>query len=102
MKGSDLETGFVPSSLLGAIVFFGLLAILGWLLVRETLKIVLKPVLVFVALALLAVWVGILDGTILEEGLTWIGDKLIMGVSAVAEWAVGSYESATGSAPPSD
>lgn len=97
-----METGFVPSSLLGAVVFFGLLAIIGWLLVRETLKIVLKPALVFVALALIAVWVGILDGTILEEGLSWVGDRLIMGVAAVSEWAVGSYETATGSAPPAN
>ena len=95
-----METGFLPSSLLGAVVFFGLLAIIGWLLVRETLKIVLKPALVFVVLALLAVWAGILDGTVLEEGLTWVGDRLILAVSAVSEWAVGSYETATGSAPP--
>jgi len=95
-----LETGFLPSSLLGAVVFFGLLAIIGWLLVRETLKIVLKPALVFVVLALLAVWAGILDGTVLEEGLTWVGYRLILAVSAVSEWAVGSYETATGSAPP--
>ena len=80
---------------------FGLLAIIGWLLVRETLKIVLKPMLVFVVLALLAVWAGILDGTVLEEGLTWVGDRLILAVSAVSEWAVGSYEAAPGSAPPS-
>jgi hypothetical protein len=97
-----LETGFIPSSLLGAVVFFGLLAIIGWLLVRETLKIVLKPALVFVALALLAVWVGILDGTVLEDGLTWIGDQLVGGVTAVSEWAIGSYEAAAGSAPPTD
>ena len=95
-----METGFLPSSLLGAVVFFGLLAIIGWLLVRETLKIVLKPALVFVVLALLAVWAGILDGTVLEEGLTWVGYRLILAVSAVSEWAVGSYETATGSAPP--
>ena len=97
-----METGFLPSSLLGAVVFFGLLAIIGWLLVRETLKIVLKPVLVFVVLALLGVWAGILDGTILEEGLTWVGDRLIVGVSAVSEGAVGSYETATGSSPPTN
>ena len=95
-----MEIGFLPSSLLGAVVFFGLLAIIGWLLVRETLKIVLKPILVFVVLALLAVWAGILDGTVLEEGLTWVGDRLILAVSAVSEWAVGSYEATTGSAPP--
>ena len=96
-----METGFEPSSLLGAVVFFGLLAMLGWLLIRETLKIVLKPALVFVALALLAVWAGVLEGTVLESGLAWIGDKLITGVTAVSDWAVGSYEAATGSAPPS-
>ena len=95
-----MDTGFLPSSVLGAVVFFGLLAMIGWLLVRETLRLVLKPVLVFVALALFAVWAGILDGTVLEEGLSWIGDRLILGLTAISEWSVEAFESAAGSSPP--
>lgn len=90
----------IPSSLLGAIVFFGVLAMIGWLLIRETLRIVLKPLLVFVALALAAVWAGILDGTVVEQALAWIGDRLILGATAISDWSVGAFESSAGTAPP--
>ncbi len=90
----------IPSSLLGAAVFFGVLAMLGWLLIRETLRIVLKPLLIFVVLALAAVWAGILDGTVVEQALAWVGDRLILGATALSDWAVGAFETAAASAPP--
>jgi hypothetical protein len=90
----------IPSSLLGAAVFFGILAMLGWLLIRETLRIVLKPLLVFVVLALAAVWAGILDGTVVEQGLAWVGDRLILGATILSDWAVGAFETAAASSPP--
>lgn len=89
-----LDLAPLPSSLLGAAVFFGLLVMIGWLLIRETLRIVLKPVLIFVLLALLAVWAGILDGTVVEQALSWIGDRLILILTAVSGWAVGVFEAA--------
>ena len=94
-----LEFGPLPSSLLGAAVFFGLLAIIAWLLIKETLRIVLKPALVFMVLALLAVWAGLLEGTVVEETLSWLGDRLILGVTAISEWAVGAFETASESTP---
>lgn len=94
-----LDVGPIPSSLLGAVVFLGLLAMIGWLLIRETLRIVLKPALVFILLALLAVWAGLLDGTVVEEVLSWMGDRLILAVTAISEWAVGAFETASGSKP---
>ncbi|MEE8488159.1 MAG: hypothetical protein V3S56_08310 [Gemmatimonadota bacterium] len=94
-----MDVGPIPSSLLGAVVFLGLLAMIGWLLIRETLRIVLKPALVFILLALLAVWAGLLDGTVVEEVLSWMGDRLILAVTAISEWAVGAFETASGSAP---
>jgi hypothetical protein len=96
-----LDAGPIPSSLLGAVVFFGLLAIIAWLLIRETLRIVLKPALVFILLALLAVWAGLLDGTVVEGFLSWMGDRLILAVTAISEWAVGAFETVSGSAPAS-
>ena len=72
---------------------------IGWLLIRETLRIVLKPALVFVLLALIAVWAGFLDGTLVEDALSWMGDRLILGVTMVAEWAVEAFDSASGSSP---
>jgi len=94
-----LEVGPLPSSLLGAAVFFGILTMIGWLLIKETLRLVLKPALVFMLLALLAVWAGLLEGTVIEQTLSWLGDRLILGVTAVSEWAVGAFETATDSTP---
>lgn len=94
-----MDIGPLPSSLLGAVVFFGLLAMIGWLLIRETLRIVLKPALVFVLVALIAVWAGFLDGTLVEEALSWTGDRLILGVAVVAEWAVEAFDTASGGSP---
>jgi hypothetical protein len=88
----------VPPSLVGAVVFFGLLAMIAWLLIRETLRIVLKPALVVVAVALIAVWAGFLDETVVGESLTWLGERLVGGVSLASEWAIDAWE--TVGAPP--
>ncbi len=90
-----LDIGPIPSSMLGAAVFFGLLAMIAWLTIRETLRIILKPALVFILLALVAVWAGLLDGTVVDEVLSWMGDRLILAVTAISDWAVGAFESAS-------
>lgn len=87
-----MESLPIPSSLVGALVFFGLLTMIMWLAIRETLRIILKPVLVIAALALVAIWAGLLDETVVGTGLTWIGDRLIRGVSVAAEWAASAFE----------
>lgn len=92
-----LNIGPIPSSLLGTAVFFGLLAMIGWLLIRETLRIVLKPALVFMLLVFLAVWAGLLDGTVVEAALSWMGNRLILSVTAISDWAVGVFETASDS-----
>jgi hypothetical protein len=85
--------------MLGAAVFFGLLAMIAWLTIRETLRIILKPALVFILLALVAVWAGLLDGTVVEEVLSWMGDRLILAVTIISEWAMGAFETASGGKP---
>lgn len=87
-----MESLPVPTSLVGAVVFFGLLAMIAWLLVRETLRIVLKPALIVAALALVAVWAGVLDETVIGRSLTWLGDQLVVGLSLAAEWATEAWE----------
>ena len=94
-----MESLPVPSSLLGAVVFFALLAMIAWLLIRETLRIVLKPALLFAGLVLIAVWVGLLDGTVVERWLSWLGDRLVFGVAEIAEWASAAYEQSAASGP---
>lgn len=90
-----MESLPVPSSLLGAIVFFGLLAMIAWLLIRETLRIILKPALLFAGVVLIAVWAGWLDGTFVERWMSWLGDRLVFAVAEVAEWASAAYEQTT-------
>lgn len=87
-----MESLPVPASLIGAAVFFGLLAMIAWLLIRETLRLVLKPVLVIGAVALLAVWAGVLDETAVGGWLEWLGDRLLAGVSLAAEWVAQAWE----------
>lgn len=87
-----MESLPVPTSLVGAMVFFGLLAMIAWLLIRETLRIVLKPVLIVVAIALIAVWAGVLDETVIGRSLTWVGDRLVIGLSLASEWAIEAWE----------
>lgn len=91
-----MEPDALPSSLIGAVVFFGLIAMIAWLVIRETVRIVLKPALVVALLALVAVWAGLLEGTAVEGALAWIGDRLVLGLSAAAEWAAEAYEGMTG------
>lgn len=95
----QMESLPVPTSLVGAVVFFGLLAMIAWLLIRETLRIVLKPALVVAAIALLAVWAGFLDETVIGRSLTWLGDRLVIGLSLASEWAIEAWEAVGPGAP---
>lgn len=97
-----MESLPVPTSLVGAVVFFGLLAMIAWLLIRETLRIVLKPALVVAAIALVAVWAGVLDETVIGRSLTWLGDQLVVGLSLAAEWASEAWEAVGTGAPGAD
>ena len=89
----------ISSSLIGAVVFFGLLAMIAWLLIRETLRIVLKPALVVAAVVLLAVWAGVLDETVIGRSLTWLGERLVVGVTLASEWASRTWEGYGAGAP---
>jgi hypothetical protein len=88
----------LPPTLVGAAVFFGLLGMLAWLLIRETLRLVLRPALVIAALLLIAIWAGVLDQTVVGGWLSWTGEQLIAGVSAASQWAASAWESAGGGA----
>lgn len=94
-----MESLPVPASLVGAVVFFGLLAMIAWLLIRETLRIVLKPALVIAAVALIAVWAGVLDETVIGDSLTWLGDQLLDGVATASEWATEAWETVGAGTP---
>lgn len=85
----------IPSSLIGAITFFLLLGIVALVVVKETVKVILKPALLIIGLAIVAVWVGILDQTAVGNGFEWIGDKLLAGLESVSDWVSESWAART-------
>ena len=80
-----------PSSLIGAITFFLILGIIAFVVIKETVKVILKPALIIIALAVVAVWAGILDETVVGNGFEWIGDRLIAGIEGVSEWVADTW-----------
>jgi energy-converting hydrogenase Eha subunit C len=91
-----MEDSTIPSSLIGAITFFLLLGIIALVVVKETVKVVLKPALLIIGLAILAVWVGILDETAVGNAFEWIGDRLLAGIEGISRWVADSWEARTG------
>lgn len=87
-----MEDPTIPSSLIGAIVFFLLVGILAYAIVRETLKIILKPTLLVIAVILVATWLGILDETVVGDSFQAVGDRILGTLSGVAEWAAEAWE----------
>lgn len=88
-----MEDPTIPSSMIGAITFFLLLGIIAFVVIKETVKVILKPALVIAGLALLAVWAGVLDETVVGRGFEWIGDRFLGGVESVSAWVAESWES---------
>lgn len=91
-----MEDPTIPSSLIGAITFFLLLGIIALVVVKETVKVILKPALVVVGLAILAVWAGVLDETALGGAFEWLGERLLAGLEGISTWVADSWEARTG------
>jgi hypothetical protein len=91
-----MEDPTIPSSLIGAITFFLLLGIVALVVIKETVKVILKPALIVAVLAILAVWAGILDETAVGNAFEWIGDRLITGIEGISSWVADSWEARTG------
>jgi hypothetical protein len=90
-----MEDPTIPSSLIGAITFFLLLGIIALVVIKETVKVILKPALVVILLAVLAVWAGLLDETVVGSGFEWIGDRLLAGIEGVSDWVADSWAERT-------
>jgi|AP12_2_1047962.scaffolds.fasta_scaffold00150_3 hypothetical protein len=91
-----MEHVAISSSLVGAITFFLLLGMIAYVVIKETVKTILKPALVVVVLAIVAVWAGILDETAVGHGFEWIGDRLVTAVDGVSGWVAESWEERAG------
>lgn len=88
-----MENVTVPSTLIGALVFFLLLAIVAFVVIRETVRVIIIPALVVAGLALVAVWAGLLDETVVGAGFEWIGDRFLAVIRGISEWVAGSWPS---------
>jgi hypothetical protein len=82
----------IPSSLVGAIVFFLLLAIIAFVVIREAVKVIFKPALVVILVIFVATWAGILDQTLVGNAFEWAGDKVLSSIQAVADWVADGWE----------
>lgn len=91
-----MQEPLISPSLVGAITFFLLLGIVALAVIRETVKVILKPALVITALALLAVWAGLLDETVVGNAFGWIGDRLILGIQGISDWVADAWATRTG------
>lgn len=85
----------IPSNLIGAITFFLLLGIVAFIVVKETVKVILKPALLVILVAVVAVWAGILDETIVGNGFEWIGNQLLAAIEGISDWVADSWASRT-------
>ena len=90
-----MEDPTIPSSLIGAITFFLLLGIIAFVVVKEMVKVILKPALVVAVLAVVAVWTGVLDETVVGGGFEWIGDRLLAGIAGISDWVADMWASRT-------
>jgi hypothetical protein len=91
-----MEDLTIPSSLVGALTFFLLLGILALVVIKETVKVILKPALAIAVLAILAVWAGILDETVVGSGFEWIGDRLLAVIEGISGWVADSWQARGG------
>jgi hypothetical protein len=88
-----MEDPAIPSSFIGALTFFLLLGIIAFVVIRETVKVVIKPALVIMALALVAVWAGVLDETVVGGWFEWTGEHVLTALHAVSDWVAESWPS---------
>ena len=73
-------------ALVGELVVVLLLIGVVWLVFREFLKVVLKVVVPVAILTALAVWLGLLDETLVGDALAAVGEGLIAALRYVGDW----------------
>lgn len=78
--------GGLDPALVGELVV--LLLVLGvvWMVFREFMRVVLRVVVPVAILTGLAVWLGLLDETMVGNVLTAVGEGLLNAIRAVAAW----------------
>ncbi|MXW18782.1 MAG: hypothetical protein F4123_08670 [Gemmatimonadetes bacterium] len=81
-------------ALIGELVFLVLAVAVVWIVFKEFMRIAIRIILPAAILLGVAVWVGWLDETAVGNLLTVVGEGVLTGVRAVADWIAAAARSA--------
>ncbi len=77
---------FATPALIGELVFMILAVALVWIVFKEFMRIAIRIIVPAAILLGVAVWVGWLDETAAGNVLAAVGDGVLTGIRAVADW----------------
>ena len=77
---------FATPALIGELVFLILAVAVVWIVFKEFMRIAIRIIVPAAILLGVAVWVGWLDETAVGNVLAVVGDGVLTGIRAVADW----------------
>lgn len=77
---------FATPALIGELVFLVLAVALVWIVFKEFMRIAIRIIVPAAILLGVAVWVGWLDETAAGNVLAAVGEGVLTGVRAIADW----------------
>lgn len=84
---------FATPALIGELVFLILAVALVWIVFKEFMRIAIRIIVPAAILLGVAVWVGWLDQTAVGNVLAAVGDGVLTGIRAVADWIAAAARS---------
>ena len=84
---------FVTPALIGELVFLVLAVALVWIVFKEFMRIAIRIIVPAAILMGVAVWAGLLDETVAGNVLVAVGEGVLNGVRAVADWIAAAARS---------
>ena len=82
-----MVSDYLTPALVGQLVVVLLVLGLVWMLFREFMRVALKVIVPAAILMAVAVWTGLLDRTMAGDILVTVGESVLTGIRAVADWA---------------
>ena len=76
----------VSPALVGELVVLLLAVALVWIVFKEFMRIALRIIVPAAILTGLAVWLGLLDETVVGDTLVAVGEGVLTGIRTVADW----------------
>ena len=84
---------FATPALIGELVFLVLAVALVWIVFKEFMRIAIRIIVPAAILIGVAVWAGWLDETAVGNVLAAVGEGVLTGVRAVADWIAAAARS---------